>query len=178
TNSISPSATSKLTSTSALWPPGYCLLTFSNRRTLMPAIMSDSGRPCPRRGRPGRRSAAGDQRAQPAAQAGQERSAAPRVRLRRRRGLAPARRGAGLGVVVAVAGGLCGGVHRLATAGAAALARQPRRRLAAAGGRGLGRLRRRGGPGLLLPGRVLGGTFLRPAARPAVAATLATGPLA
>src|SRR5690606_23195390 len=39
TNSISPCATSKLTSASASWPPGYCLLTLSNRRTLIAAIM-------------------------------------------------------------------------------------------------------------------------------------------
>src|SRR3546814_5499371 len=35
TNSISPAPTSKLTSDSATWPPGYCLLTLSKRRTLM-----------------------------------------------------------------------------------------------------------------------------------------------
>src|SRR5690606_29746328 len=33
--SISPSPTSKLTSESAAWPPGYCLLTLSKRRTLI-----------------------------------------------------------------------------------------------------------------------------------------------
>src|SRR3546814_10467389 len=35
TNSISPAPTSKLTSDSATWPPGYCLLTLSKRRTLI-----------------------------------------------------------------------------------------------------------------------------------------------
>src|SRR3546814_8906382 len=35
TNSISPAPTSKLTSDRATWPPGYCLLTLSKRRTLI-----------------------------------------------------------------------------------------------------------------------------------------------
>src|SRR5690606_15193339 len=35
TNSISPAATAKLTPDRAAWPPGYCLLTLSKRRTVI-----------------------------------------------------------------------------------------------------------------------------------------------
>ena len=46
TNSISPGCTSKLTSDSATWPPGYCLLTLSKRSTLIDCFGS-SVRPRP-----------------------------------------------------------------------------------------------------------------------------------